>query len=384
MTSETFLPQMGGAEIHLKNLQHFLTQNGHRVTLLTNQADAGTVQKDLAGLTIIAIPWSRKNLITIIRSLWNSAGEADIIHAHYSYRLAAFAGIVGLLRRVPVIVTLHGLGTLNEAGAQFPYKQVHALYRFVSLQLATRIISTSEDLAVVARRYVTGKKIIVIPNGYDNELFNPEHTVPESLKAQFVGHRVILTVRRLVPKNGIHYLIEAMPFILAKYSDAQCFCIGDGRMRSYIESRIDALDLRKSVILAGAMDNSLVPDYLALADVVVFPSTAESASIACAEAMGSGAPVVASRVGGLIELLGNDSSRGRLVTLVDWTESNYDAPMTLPIERYRALADAICEALEQGPNDTHTAAGILYAQQELAWPVVVKKTEAQYVNLIQT
>ncbi len=383
MTSETFLPRMGGAEIHVANLARLLRERGHGVTLVTNEPRASSECEDMHGTVCISIPWHRSRILYLVRVLWKHAARADVLHAHYSYRMAALVGIIGKIRRVPVIVTLHGLGTLDEAGARFPYTYVHALYRLLSLRLATRIISTSEDLARVAARYCDYRKITIIPNGYDDHRFYPNHLVNASMRSIYEGRLIVLTVRRLVPKNGIHYLIEAMPYLIAKHPNVLCLCIGEGRMRSYLESRMSELGITDSVVLLGEVDNALVPTYIALANVVVFPSTAESVSIACAEAMGSGVPIVASRVGGLIELLGAHEERGRLVTLVDWTESNYDAPLTLPHDRYRMLANAVSDALEN-PNDQRVAAALRYAKQELAWRGIVRKIESMYTSVAHT
>lgn len=106
---------------------------------------------------------------------------------------------------------------------------------------------------------------------------------------------------------------------------------------------------------------------------MVFPSTAESTSIACAEAMAIGTPVVASRVGGLVELLGKNEERGRLVTLVDHEGSNYDAPLTLPEDRLRALAHTVLEVLRTGEPE-RTRAAQEFAQGELDWNMITEKT----------
>src|SRR5690606_1158881 len=104
MTSETFLPAIGGAEVHVYNLIKELRDNGMSVTLFTNQEDSTETDSE-----IIRIKWSRKNLYSILKSLWVQSRNAHIIHAHYCHRIAFFVSLIGLLRRIPVIVTLHGM-----------------------------------------------------------------------------------------------------------------------------------------------------------------------------------------------------------------------------------------------------------------------------------
>ncbi len=374
MTSDTFLPLLGGAEIHVKNLMERLSEKGHEVSLVTCQEGKSDLD---SRFTVSRIAWSKHNAFRLFRSIWGLSSGADIIHCHYSYRLAVLAGLVGRIKRIPVFVTLHGLGTLDEPKSFWIYRLAHSTYRYLSLNLATHIISTSQDLANVAYKYVAPSKIGVILNGYDERVFSRNVSISDDLKREYAGKKIILTVRRLVPKNGIHFLIESMPFIIKEIPSAHYVAIGDGRMRQYIEERIQALGIKEHVTLVGRLDNSLVPGYIKLADTVIFPSTAESSSIACSEAMAVGKPIVASAVGGLVELLGKNDEYGILVKLVEWTGSNYDAPMTLPQERYRALAKAIVSAIKEAdPIKEERLA--LHALATVSWDVIVGKTIKNY------
>ena len=188
---------------------------------------------------------------------------------------------------------------------------------------------------------------------------------------------MVVTVRRLVPKTGIHYLVEAMPELIKLVPNVIFIMVGTGRMEDYIRKRIRELKLSDYIKMVGEVDNDKVPQYMQLADVVVFPSTAESSSIACAEAMALGKAVVASRVGGLIELIGKKEERGRLVTLVPWESSDYNAPIRLAADRYTALARIIADSLIEGDTERKNKA-LLYAQTELDWSVIAKKTVAVY------
>ncbi len=378
MTSDTFLPVLGGGEIHVKNIIEQFESRGFTVELITTEGRASDYDKDHP---VIRIGWKRSNLFKLFSAVWHGSKGAIAIHVHYSYRLGVIAGFVGRLRNIPVFVILHGLGTLDEPGAVLRYRLVHAFYRRMSLLLSTYIISTSQDIAEAAYPYTRSDKVGVIMNGYDDKLFNEQVTVPSELTEKYKDKKIILTVRRLVPKNGIHFLVEAMPYILKKVPTAHYVMIGDGRMREDIEARIKRLNIAEHIDMLGVTDNQKIPPYLKRAGVVVFPSTAESSSIACSEAMAVGKFIVASDVGGLPELVGRDGSRGKLVKLVDWTGSNYDAPMSLPEDRYEALAEAIGDALKsESPEREHRIAA--YAKAELSWNVIATKTLAVYARFI--
>ena len=192
-----------------------------------------------------------------------------------------------------------------------------------------------------------------------------------------------MTVRRLVEKNGIHFLVEAMPYIIKQIPNIKYVIVGDGRMREFLQKRINDLGINNYIDLVGMIDNQMVPQYLKIADVVVFPSTAESSSLACAEAMAMGnAMVVASNVGGLVELLGKDQSRGKLVKLVDWQGSNYNAPLELFKDRYIDLANVIVNCIDQKDYNIINAAQ-KYAKTRLSWKVITKKIIEVYKQFLK-
>ena len=378
MTCETYLPRIGGAEIHVKNLFERLLRNGHEVSLLTNERGP-----EMLGVT--RIPWSKSESYKLCKAVWGQSKHVDLIHSHYCHRLALISGLVGLIRRKPVVVTLHGMGILDHPTASRWGRISHSFYRYWSLQFATQIISTSEDLAKVADKYISRKKMIVIMNGYDSHLFKKVEADSDSLTPDGNGKKIVMTVRRLVPKNGIQYLIEAVPQIVQKNNDVRFLLLGDGPLRERLEQRVQELHIENYVTFFGRISNDLVVEYLDNADVVVFPSTAESSSIACAEAMGMGKVVVASRVGGLVELLGKNEERGYLVNLVSWEGSNYDAPEQLPDLSYDNLARAVLQAIDDSNegNTMKSTAAYEYATHYLSWDAIFENTESVYKNVIK-
>ncbi|MBP6945052.1 glycosyltransferase family 4 protein [Patescibacteria group bacterium] len=376
MSGDTYLPLVGGAEVHVFELQKRLRALGHAVTLLVT--DPRIAEEDKM-FPVLRAAWSLKRVPQLFVTVWRASRTAEVFHVHNCYRLGVVVGFVARLRRKPCVVTLHGLGLLDIPDNSWFYTRVHHLYRTLSLLFATEIISTSEDLAEVCRRY-SSRPLVVIPNGLDTLAFHPTK-VAETQEARFAdAEPMILTVRRLVPKNGIHYLISALPFILKQFPHAKLVMIGDGRMRENLEARAKHLGVYDACLFLGALPNAQVPPLAKRADVVVFPSTAESTSIACAEMMAMGKKIVASRVGGLIELLGKNEERGWLMKLVPWESCDYAAPDELPLDRYEALAARVCEALrDQDPARCERAQH--YACEQLDWHVVVAKTLAVYERL---
>ena len=378
MTSDTYLPDIGGAEIHVFELQKHLREQGHQITLfVTNLKSA---EQDIK-YPVIRTFWSLKRAPKIIYEIWKQSKDTETFHSHYSYKLAALNGIVAAIKRKPFFVTLHGMGILDHPNTPWIYDKSHRLYRWLSLHLATSVISTSQDLADVCARHINDSKIKVVPNGIDTSLFNANTIQPlQDQRLENVGP-LLLTIRRLVPKNGIHYAISVLPFILQKYPNAKLVMVGDGRMREQLEERAKKLGVYEACIFMGTLPNDQVAPIAVRSDIVLFPSTAESTSIACAEMMSLGKKIVASRVGGLIELLGKNEERGWLAKLVPWESCNYDAPLELSEDKYREFASLILSALEDPNSINKTSAAREYAVNSLDWSVVVRKTTEIYSGL---
>lgn len=115
---------------------------------------------------------------------------------------------------------------------------------------------------------------------------------------------LFLTVRRLVPRTGVDLLLEAFGRIAPEFPDSVLAVAGTGPMRAELESRARELALTDRVLFSGYLEDELLPDALAAADVTVMPSRQlEGLGLVTLEAMASGTVTAATPVGGNIELL---------------------------------------------------------------------------------
>ena len=117
---------------------------------------------------------------------------------------------------------------------------------------------------------------------------------------------VAVTVGRFVNQKGHIYLIEAASEIVAKFSNVVFLFLGDGPLRAELESRIAERNLEKHFVFAGMLDD--VDGDLAGADLMIHPSIEEPFGNALLEGMWAGLPVVASRVGGIPEVVVEDQT----------------------------------------------------------------------------
>ena len=338
---DSYLPRVGGAEVYAYKLATFLKKEGHDVALLTTEE--GTWERDNE-FPVYRLQFP-KNPVIFIQSLMVYArlvSESDIVHTVYSHKLATLGGILARLMGKRLIISEQGRGILDLPDNSWVHARIHEFYRSVSIKLSYHFIASCREFVDIARRYTTRDKISYMPNSVDTEEFVPLPKDYSVLPFSYNKGPLIVSIRRLVPKNGVQFLIEAIPKIVNRVPNATFVVIGWGRLEEHLKSRVRELGIEDKVYFLGKIENFKLKEYLNLADVVVFPSTAESTSIACLESMALGKAIVASRVGGYPEMI-IDGQSGTLVNLTDTEASDYDAPMNLPDNKLEELAKAVSD-----------------------------------------
>jgi glycosyltransferase involved in cell wall biosynthesis len=284
---------------------------------------------------------------------------ADVVHYHTFWPDAYTAFVV--TKFVPTIYTCHESRFLLMADAgRFSRRLKIALKPFQGL------IAPSTELLEVARQFgVSREQSVFVPNAVDAEAFSP------SVERGFVRAHyhipddcfLILCPRRLVPKNGINFLIESLS-IISDRRLVRLLIVGDGPERANLASLVRKLKLDESVIFAGSKPNADLPRFYADADAVAIPSLKEATSIAGLEAMSCARAVVATNVGGLPEII-EDQMTGLLVPPRDASglaraiESLIDQP-----ELRRRLGEAARRRVEKEITWSHTARQTQLAYQQ--------------------
>ena len=178
---------------------------------------------------------------------------------------------------------------------------------------ARRLLVVSEDLRRVAidRYGAAPDHTITIPNGCNAAIFHPASRA-EARRQLGIDEdaRLVVYVGRLVPEKGLRELLDATSALARTHPRVQLALIGDGPLRSELEQSARRL-AGLPVHLPGAMDASLVARWMAASDLVTLPSYSEGHPNVLVEALASGRPVVATRVGGIPEVV--DASCGVLV-----------------------------------------------------------------------
>jgi glycosyltransferase involved in cell wall biosynthesis len=211
---------------------------------------------------------------------------------------------------------------------------------------------------------VAAEKIAVIRNGVDLAAFDAAARRPLDAPVP-AGRPTIVMIGNLFPVKGHLDLIDAVARLKPEFPDLLVLCAGEGSMRAIVEQQIAHHGLRETVLLLGhRMD---VPALLARAQVAVLPSHAEGLSNALIEAMAASLPVVATAVGGNVELVVEGAS-GHLV----------------PPHKTEVLAERLAGLLREPQRAKALgAAGRKRVQQELTLEEMTRRTGELYGSLLE-
>jgi len=301
-----FPPHIGGVASHVHNLSCELKKRGDEVYVLTYPHEGITDIDDIKvfsaptlnvkGLRgLIFIFTAAIMLIKIIKKY-----EIDIIHAHYIMPPALSSFIAAKVTGVPYYVTLHGSDVMILSSNPL----LRPVFRKI-LNNAEGVIVVTEALRDrLLRVGIDEGKIRVMYNSVDISIFRPD--VKSTFRKE-IGirrdERLILFVGNLVPQKGVEYLIKAK-FLMK--NPAKLVITGGGPLYDKLKSMANERD---DIIFTGPRTD--VSNLMKAADVVVIPSISEGLPMVLLEAMAIGKPVVATRVGGIPEVI--DEEVGVLV-----------------------------------------------------------------------
>ena len=237
----------------------------------------------------------------------------DVVHTHQMAALL-YAGRAARRERVPVVHTEHANVAARRAKSWARRLRTGLLWRYAG-RYADRFCGVSRDVVAAAAAYGTirRRKLAHVPNGIDTAVFAAAEADRPAARAALgiaPDAPVVGTVGRLAEVKQQGVLIRAFAQVLPAFPAARLVLVGDGPLWAELEELAGSLGLGGAVLFAGYRPN---PErYLAAMDVFVLPSRAEAMPLVIPEAWAAGRPVVATRVGGIPELI-EDGKTGLLV-----------------------------------------------------------------------
>jgi glycosyltransferase involved in cell wall biosynthesis len=243
--------------------------------------------------------------------------RCQIVHTHL-WTADVLGGLAAALARVPIrVATVHGgyFQAFEEGRAARARKVALSRTYRCAYRLFDRVIGVSravaEDLVRRPGIRVNAGRVTTIHHGLD-----PAGAawpgVPVDRKSLEVSPSapVLVTVANFFPIKGHRWLVEAMPRIVQRYPEAILVLAGEGEGLPAIRRQVERHGLGRHVRFVGSRREAL--GLIALSDVVVVPSLSEGLGLVVLEALALGKPVVATRVGGIPEII-EDHETGLLV-----------------------------------------------------------------------
>ena len=304
---------VGGSGIVATELAKSLAERGHEVHMLSSEPPFrySEYQPGLSFHRVHtpAYPLFREPqyVLSLTSSIVHVARECelDIIHAHYAVPHATAAYLAQQILKtsaagahVPrVVTTLHGTD-ITLVGSDPSYSETVAF----SIQQSDAVTAVSESLrADTCRALGIKRDIEVIPNFLDCHRYRRQPR--PDLRARYSrdpDEKIVVHMSNFRPVKRVKAVVDIFARIAARVP-ARLLLVGDGPDLVQARDRARALDIEDRVEVLGEQDQ-VVP-VLSIADLFLLPSQQESFGLAALEAMACSVPVVASRVGGLGEVI---------------------------------------------------------------------------------
>lgn len=222
----------------------------------------------------------------------------DLLHVHYAipHAVSAFLAREALEGRVKVLTTLHGTD-ITLVGTD---PSLHSITR-LAIDMSDQVTAVSSYLEQRTREtFQPNRPIRVIPNFLDSSRFRPGRE--EEARRRFVrpGERVLLHLSNFRPVKRVTDVIRIFAKV-RKEIRGKLLMVGDGLERPTAQHLVRELNIEKNVLFLSRQED--ISGLMKIADLFLLPSELESFGLAALEAMSCEVPVIASRVGGLPEVV---------------------------------------------------------------------------------
>jgi glycosyltransferase involved in cell wall biosynthesis len=299
---------LAGTEIVTYNLAEHLAKRGHEIHIITLHDEGLPNFDNVKGFFVHRIEVPRVRVIGVLSFWLKIFLKIRIIKPEIVHTQDLSMGIPAYLSRkilkIPYVVWGRGNDVYHPSNFEkITMKPI--------LKNAHAVLALTEDMRKKLK-CIYDTQIYVIPNGIDLESYKDITVNPD--KKPIV--RKILFVGRLNPVKGIQYLIQAMKIVHDRMPNTRLILVGEGVERERLEVLSIQLGIQKYVQFIGKVPHERVQANMQQADIFVLPSLSEGFPNVILEAMACGLPVIASRVGGIPDIITNDTN-GYLVEVKD-------------------------------------------------------------------
>ncbi|MCI4343422.1 MAG: glycosyltransferase family 4 protein [Thermoplasmata archaeon] len=370
--TQRYPPALGGVEIHVDAIAHRLHARGHSVQIVTTDLarerpftrlstpqpeEIFPVRRHRAFRTIpaphglgIVAPGMALDLLTV---------RADVIHAHaFGVSPTWFASFARRLRPIPLVIETHADAGRGTSGSRAYARAVASL----TLRAADRVVvQTHLEEGVLRSLGVDPSHLALIPDGIDLSEFSGWPERPRS-----EGGPTLLFVGRLsIEQKGLEPLVRGLAGVPSELGLRLRLVGPDWGGKSPVEALARKLGVEDRVTVTGPLPRAELLQEYARADLFVLPSLFEPYGIVLTEAMAAGLPIVASRVGGIPEVV----AEGENALLCSPNDSE-------------ALTAAFVRLATDAPLRARFARAGVERVQRFSWSVVLPQWIALFESII--
>ncbi len=285
---------------HFKGLPYQEGRNGYQVTRFRSLRREPYRASFLAMMVfVLAGFWAGRRLIKQF--------QPDVIHAHFAVPAGALAWILSWISGIPYMLTVHlgdvpgGVPEKTDAWFRWIYPLTHGIWRH-----AREIVAVSEFTRQLALKTYR-ERIHVVPNGADLGALTPRQIGLND------PPRIVFAGRLMEQKNPLQF-VQTLAEL--KALNWQAVMIGDGVLSQEVRCAIERLEMQDRFHLTGWIDPQEVLQWFDRSDILFMPSRSEGLPVVGVQALAKGLAIVASRVGGFVDLVEEDRN-GYLIEVRD-------------------------------------------------------------------
>jgi glycosyltransferase involved in cell wall biosynthesis len=306
-----FPPVGGGGGRVAEDLCGKLAGQGHTVSVLTAHFQGLPYEEDRDGYRVIRF-WSLRRepyrasflamALFVLAGFWAARRlikqfEPEVIHAHFAVPAGALAWILSWISGIPYMLTVHlgdvpgGVPEKTDAWFRWLYPFTHGIWRH-----AHEIVAVSEFTRQLALQKYR-ERIHVIPNGVDLGALTPQQIELNQ------PPRIVFAGRFMEQKNPLQFVQTLGDLMSLNW---QAVMIGDGVLMQDVRCAVERLGLQDRFQFTGWIDPQEVLQWFDRSDILFMPSRSEGLPVVGVQALAKGLAIVASRVGGFLDLVDED------------------------------------------------------------------------------
>ena len=312
-----FPPIGGGGGRAAESICQALAKRGHEIKVLPSHFNDLPREEQRDGFDIIRIPTLRTQpfrasflsmVVYVLSGLWAGLRlvrlfRPDVIHVHFAVPAGALAWMLSRLTKVPYVLTAH----LGDVPGGVPektgdwFRWIFPTTRWIWRDASARVAVSEYTRSLALKHY--NEEVLVIPNGIDVDDENQS-----SIRVN--NPPVIIFAGRFMEQKSPLQIIETLNEI--KDLPWKCVMIGDGPLMPDVKKSMEELGLGDRFILTGWITPDEVMKQFEQSDILFMPSLSEGLPVVGVQALSKGLAIVASRVGGFVDLV-DEGRNGYLV-----------------------------------------------------------------------